>query len=594
MSLVGFVLLAVLSGCSGSDSARPVECADAVAPAVRSCVADFSAAIASCYETTDAPCEDTALALTDPLDALRETVEASCADGDFLSLSQSAVVGRVQNACRSEASSIAWRTYGGPQGAVWPEVSDDEKVCLATAHQVAAELVDASLDVINDCLITDSCVASEVDAVRTELLANAVAEASAVCPDMPDLIAVDPEFYMQRAAGQVDCLTAAAYPTSDGLDLTCGPDAASFTAPRGEYVQIVLDPETTGTLCGDGSPYAFWVRMAPEGHRLDRVLIALQGGGVCLGIGGDCEARFQSNPGLFTAMDDAPVSVGIASTDPEESPFANWTQVYLPYCNQDVFAGGGVVETMGDFSLPRYGGVNLRQALGNFKNVLSAMMDEEGGAGYRSDELIALFGGFSAGSYGTLYNYHHLTDELLWTRTTGFPDAGLAMDNAEPILGVKGFGIVKIPAWGTRKYLPSYCHVGDCALGKVIAGALAPRLKRAPQQQLLMLTNERDSTQQRDAFFDDEPFWINTLRKTVCDTHEMNGIYWYMTGVSTRSIHVVTIRPELWNGEVAGVRMRDWFERAIFDPENLQTRVIEGDFVEAVPGVEPYPCGIAG
>jgi hypothetical protein len=87
---------------------------------------------------------------------------------------------------------------------------------------------------------------------------------------------------------------------------------------------------------------------------------------------------------------------------------------------------------------------------------------------------------------------------------------------------------------------------------------------------------------------------VNTLRRTVCDTYEMNGIYWYLTGVSTESIHVVTIRPELWDAPVAGVRMRDWFERAIFDSDNLQTRVEEGNFVEAVPGVMPYPCDVAG
>ena len=583
-----------LAACSGSSSSQKLSCADAVAPAVRSCVADFSTATASCYEMNDAACADDDPVLTDPLEALRLTVEASCADGEFLELSTEAVVGRAQNACESEASSIAWRTYGGPQGAVWPEASAEQKICLSTAHRAATDLVDASLGLINECLATDDCVASEVDGAREELVASAVADATAVCEDMPGLIAVDPEVYMARASGQVDCLTAAAQPTREGLNLSCGPDAANFTATRGEYVQVVLDPETTGTLCGDGSPYAFWVRMAPEGHPLDRLLIGLQGGGVCLGIGGDCEARFEQNPGLFTAMDDAPLSSGISSIDPEESAFANWTHVYLPYCNQDVFAGGGVIETMGDFSLPRYGGINLRESLGSLRNVLWKMMDEQGETGYRSDETLVLFGGFSAGSYGTLYNYHYLIDELLWKRTTGFPDAGLALDNGEPILGVKGFGIVKIPAWGTLPYLPSYCFEGECALGEVIAGALAPRLKKAPQQQLLMLSNERDSTQERDAFFEDEAFWINTMRRTVCDTYEMNGIYWYLTGVSTESIHVVTIRPELWNASVAGVRMRDWFERAIFDSENLRTRVTEGDFVHAVPGVVPYPCDVAG
>lgn len=224
------------------------------------------------------------------------TVAASCSDGDFLALSNEALVGRLQNACQSEASSIAWRTYGGPQGAVWPEASATARACLNAAHRSAVGMVGASLDLMNECLSADNCVAQEVDVVRAALLTEAVTETNASCADLPELIALSPDVYMARAAGQVDCLTAGAQPTSEGLVLSCGPTAAEFEAPRGEYVQIVMDPEESGTLCGDGSPYAFWVRLAPEGHPLDRLLIGLQGGGVCLGIGGDCEARFEQMP----------------------------------------------------------------------------------------------------------------------------------------------------------------------------------------------------------------------------------------------------------------------------------------------------------
>ena len=106
---------------------------------------------------------------------------------------------------------------------------------------------------------------------------------------------------------------------------------------------MVVDGEKWGTLCGDGTPYAFQVRLAPEGNPLDRVLIGLQGGGVCI-FEEDCGAKLQTSPGLFNALDDEPFGLGIASDDPNENPFANWTKVYLPYCTQDVFAGGGVVE----------------------------------------------------------------------------------------------------------------------------------------------------------------------------------------------------------------------------------------------------------
>jgi len=291
-------------------------------------------------------------------------------------------------------------------------------------------------------------------------------------------------------------------------------------------------------------------------------------------------------------MDDEPLEIGIASTDPAQSPFADWTHVYLPYCNQDVFAGGGVVEQLGALGVPRYGSVNLRAALEMVRNVLWREMDAAGGAGFRPDELVALFGGWSAGGYGALYNYHWLLDDLQWPRTAAFPDAGMALDNGS-ILGVRGLGPVKIPAWGTLPNLPPYCFTGDCSVGNVIYQAIAPRLRQVPEQQMLVLSNQKDDTQAGDAFFEEEAHFINTMRREYCGYKDLNGIQFYLTGVSDRSVHVVSLRPDLWQDEVAGETMRDWFWRAVTEPDTLADRAEEGDFVARIPGVEPFPCEVA-
>ena len=320
-------------------------------------------------------------------------------------------------------------------------------------------------------------------------------------------------------------------------------------------------------------------------------MIGLQGGGVCL-FESDCTARMASDPGLFTAADDEPLESGIASSDPAESPFANWTKVYLPYCNQDVFAGGGVVEQLGAISVPRYGAVDMRAAIEMVRNVLWQKMDAEGGAGFRPDELVALFGGWSAGGYGTLYNYHWLLDDLQWPRTAAFPDAGMALDNGS-LLGVRGLGPVKIPAWGTLNNLPPYCFAGDCAVGSVIFNAIAPRLRQVPEQQFLILGNQKDNTQQRDAFFDDEAFFINTMRRTYCETKDLNGIHWYLTGDlrSQRARGLAAARAVVGGGRRRGharlVPPRD------HRSGHSQSRAEEGDFVEVIPGVEPFPCAVA-
>jgi len=589
-----FLVFAIgLSGCSSDDSSGGTRaaCGDTASEALRVCLADFGAAVAACYDDSDAPCaaDDTATAAA--LTSLETEVGESCSDGDFGALSKEGLIGRLRNACASEASSLAWRTYGGPQGAVWPQASSEEKSCLAAAHAAARSLVDGSLAAIDSCLAGGSCDTAAVDGDRQGLAATAMTEIEGACDDLGDLIAVDTATYVARAAHQVDCIAAAGHADTAPLALSCGPSNADFEAPRGEYVQVVVDGDKWGTVCGDGTPYAFQIRLAPEGEPLDHIIIGLQGGGVCV-FEEDCAARFVSDPGLFNALDDEPFESGIISNDPEESPFANWTKVLLPYCNQDVFTGGGVVEDLGSIQVPRYGGVNLRAAIQMVRDVLWKMMDAEGGDGFRSDEVVALFGGWSAGGYGTIYNYHWLLDDLQWPRTAAFPDAGGALDNGS-LIGVRGLGLAKIPAWGVRNNLPPYCFVGDCALAEVLLNAGSPRLKQVPEQQFLILSNPLDNTQQRDSYFDDEATFINTMRETYCATRDLNGINYYYTSVSDQSVHVVSLRSELWEGEVDGETMRDWFWRAINEPDTLQDRVEEADFVEKIPGVEPYPCEVA-
>lgn len=583
------VLALALAAAGCSDSAS-TSCATSAPDALRTCVSDLGAAIAACYSDGGAPCASDDAGVAAALDELEQRVEQSCADGAFDGFATDALVGRLRNSCSSEASALAWRTFGGPQGAVWPTADEDARQCLTSAHLVATRLVDRSLAGIGQCLSSSGCAGIDLrtERVRWEDLARQ--EVEGLCEDLSDLVAVDPATYVARAARQADCIAAAGHADTSGVELACGPSSAEFDAPRGAWTRIAVDGERWGTQCGDGSGYSFWVRLAPAGARLDRLVIGLQGGGVCL-FEDDCSARLASDPGLFTAADDEPLETGIASSDPAESPFADWTKVYLPYCNQDVFAGGGVVEQLGALGVPRYGAVNLRAAVEMVRNVLWQKMDAEGGAGFRSDELMALFGGWSAGGYGTLYNYHWLLDDLLWPRTAAFPDAGMALDNGS-ILGVSGLGPVKIPAWGALKNLPPYCFAGDCAVGPVIYQAIAPRLRQVPEQQFLILSNQKDNTQQRDAFFDDEAFFINTMRQSYCATKDLNGIHYYLTGVSDRSVHVVTLRPELWAGEVDGEVMRDWFWRAVTEPDTLESRAGEGNFVAVIPGVEPFPCAV--
>jgi hypothetical protein len=589
---LGLALLGMMTAGCGNDSGGqpPVDCAVAAPEALRVCVEAVGSDRLTCYLDTNAPCSADDAAFAAALKALKDGVEASCSDDELQSLTVGALVARLQTSCMSQTQSIASRTFGGPHGSVWPAATADQKACLRTSHETVSALVDVALLGANDCLAADECDANALDTEAKAAAATAVTEIEGACEALEDIIAVPASTYVARAMQQVDCMVATAHADTAPLSLSCGPSNVDMDPPRGEYQQIIVDGEKWGTLCGDGSEYAFQIRLAPEGEPLDRVIIALEGGGVCF-FEDDCTARMMSNPGLFNAQDTqvAETGIGIMSNDPVESPFATWTKVYLPYCNQDVFAGAGVVE---DFGLPRYGAVNARAAMQMVRDLLWRLIDEQGGDGFRPDELVTLFGGFSAGGYGTLYNYHWLLDDLQWPRTAAFPDAGGALDSGG-ILSVRTLGFTLIPSWGALPNLPPYCFTGDCAVGPVLYEKSAPRLKTVPEQQFLILSNQKDLTQQGDALFMEEDHWINTLRRDYCGTKDLNGIHYYYSSESKESIHVISLRPEFYEGEVAGIALRDWLEGAITEPDQVIDRAEEGTFVDDIPGAEAFPCQVA-
>lgn len=598
---LGLALLGMTAAGCGSDTASggsggsggqppPADCAVAAPEALRVCAGSVNDARLSCYLDTDAPCSADDAGFAAALTALEQSVDASCSDGEFQSLSVDALVARLQTSCIAQTQSIASRTFGGPHGAVWPEASSEDQACLRTSHETVSTLVDAALSGANDCLAAEDCDAGDLESEAKAASAAAVVEIEAACPALETVIAVPPASYVERAMHQVDCMVATAHADTAPLTLSCGPSNVDMDPPRGEYQQVIVDGEKWGTLCGDGTEYAFQIRLAPDGKPLDKVIIALEGGGVCF-FEEDCTAKMESAPQLFNAQDTEIVEtgIGIMSNDPAENPFADWTKVYLPYCNQDVFAGAGVVES---FGLPRYGAVNARAAMQMVRDLLWKLIDEEDGDGFRPDELVTLFGGFSAGGYGALYNYHWLLDDLQWPRTAAFPDAGGALDNGGA-LSVRTLGYTLIPSWGALPNLPPYCFIGDCAVGPFIYEKSAPRLKAVPEQQFLILSNQKDNTQQGDALFMEEDHWINTMRRDYCDTKDLNGIHYYYSSESKKSVHVISIRPEFYEGEVDGIELRDWLEGAVTDPDNVIDRAEEGTFVADIPGAEAFPCEVA-
>lgn len=300
--LVGVVLVSCSN--DGDDTGTvAASCSVAAPEALRTCINGVNSTTSTCYEDGNQACDESAFASA--LATLKTTVERSCAAGDISGLSVKALVGRLDNSCQSQSDSIAWRTYGGPQGAVWSDANASDKDCLLAAHATVSSFFDASLAAVNECLANDDCDAEAVTEQQRLAASEAADTVVQSCGMLENLIAVNAQTYIERAENQIDCTLATSHEDTAPFSPSCGPSYAEPVPPRGIWTQIILDGDKWGSMCGDGTDYAIQVRLAPEGQPLDRVMVALQGGGVC--ILSQCAGRFESNPGLFNAQDDEPL-----------------------------------------------------------------------------------------------------------------------------------------------------------------------------------------------------------------------------------------------------------------------------------------------
>jgi len=121
--------------------------------------------------------------------------------------------------------------------------------------------------------------------------------------------------------------------------------------------------------------------------------------------------------------------------------------------------------------------------------------------------------------------------------------------------------------------------------------ATSPRLKAVPNQQMMILTNQNDQTQVGTTYFTSTESWINVMRQSVCDTRDLPGIHYYLTNL-TSGVHVVSLGG-LYLQSVDGEVMDDWlYGGVVTAPDSVVDRIQEGDFVQDIPGVDPFPCTV--
>jgi Pectinacetylesterase len=594
MATSGAVLLAAADA---SALARPLRrCERTIARGLGRCIYKVSRRLNACYRDTGAPCDDAELERE--LSRLTRRVTAGCAAADLPQLGyglQSTVqslVDRLHEDCRGESAALAARTFGGPHGAALA-AAPDAAACLVAAAGSAARMMWKAFGAQSNCVRRvhrgATCQTDRVEAeVEAQRLA-ALAAIDAACPDLRSLTGIDSATYGARALAQTRCMLATAHADPTPLMLDCGPRSDVPVPPRGQWVQVVLDESVWGTRCGDGSPYAFWLRLAPQGSPIEHVLIDLQGGGVCTS---ESECLGVSS-GLFKATDNYQPngpSGGYRSTDPAVNPFWDWTMMALSYCTQDVYAGGGRTSVFPGITVHRFGAPNTQAALRYLRDVLWQALDAETAAGYRPDLLRVLFGGLSAGGFGVTYNYHYLLDDLRWVNTTAVPDSALGLNNGS-LQGVAGLGllITGSNAWGGLPFQPPYCLASICAVVPYRHTLTAPRLKRAPFQQILTVSNQVDNTQRSTTFFSSSAAWTNAARQAYCATRGRTGLHYFLPAGAT-SLHGMLQSDARFTAISSnGVTVRDWLAAAMADPDGVVDQVGEGTLA-STPGVDPFPC----
>jgi len=107
------------------------------------------------------------------------------------------------------------------------------------------------------------------------------------------------------------------------------------------------DPEAR---CLDGSPALIYVH---EGGLKDHILLFFMGGGICSETTMDkslesCYQRSKdflgsSNPWPDYLPTDIPeLTSGYLSADPNKNGFANWTKLFIPYCDGNLHHGNRI------------------------------------------------------------------------------------------------------------------------------------------------------------------------------------------------------------------------------------------------------------
>jgi len=300
------------------------------------------------------------------------------------------------------------------------------------------------------------------------------------------------------------------------------------------WVKHAFDQEGgDGPICIAGTPYSVFTN---EGNP-SKLLIMLQGGGAC-------RQGFYFCNILAENQEPPPPAVGIWDFDSPDNPFADYSIVYMPYCDGSVFAGDNDVI---DADFP-FGPIRRHRGLRN----MTAGIDLAKATFPHAKQIT--IAGSSAGGVGaagftpfvTRFVYGNLS------RLTVFNDAGPIAVNLANV----GAATARANDWQFTKFYPASCT--DCdPLGQATA--------------LVQWRLDNDSTI-REVFYDTDGDAINRFFTSVPTQAQYRELILTEHGalntahpnrykrfiVSGDASHTVLQTPLFYSQEVDGVRLSEW------------------------------------
>lgn len=190
--------------------------------------------------------------------------------------------------------------------------------------------------------------------------------------------------------------------------------------------------------CSQGTPYSFWVK---EGDPTKLVVI-LGGGGACW-TGENCALHGKPFYNPFAGLEKDPSKFGgVFDTDNPENPLADYTAVYLPTANGDVFLGDSVTT----YDVPAMGGhpagrINiLHKGYDNAASAVDWMFKT-----YRDPQTVAVMG-WSAGAIASPLYTHIVAQHYPDACVTHFADGAGSYRVGEKLAPL-------FRSWGTANVL---------------------------------------------------------------------------------------------------------------------------------------------